>query len=276
MIERARGVLLFPFLSRSRIKKLLSRSVGRVHSSDRTRYSIWKRVRVCGFFTRYTEQIAWRFSCVVKVSPRSVSLFHGRELLLSTRARLEDGFASQDPKVKARATGLRGSEIRCRHILRQFNEYVIRSLRYGNPRRGLYSASDALSLPEVDCGGFDSLFCALCIASGIPGRIVSGFWPGTDAETAMHAWCEVCLPDGSWVPADPSIEHLVRAGRDRTKSGRLGYVGSDRVVFSVGSNIPIELEGGTATTVDLLQHPTVVVREGGAPQLSFDLSIIQQ
>ncbi|MEK7618916.1 MAG: hypothetical protein AAB416_01585, partial [Patescibacteria group bacterium] len=101
------------------------------------------------------RQITWRFSCVVKVSPRSVSLSRAGTLA-QYAGTPKDGFASQDPKVKARATALRGSEIQCRHILRQFNEYVIRSLRYGNPQRGLYSASDALSLPEVDCGGFDS------------------------------------------------------------------------------------------------------------------------
>ncbi len=144
-------------------------------------------------------------------------------------------------------------------ILKWVNEFVISRLEYGNPIKGLYSALTALKQVKVDCGGFDALFVALCIASGIPARIVSGFWAGYD-KNDMHAWVEVQLPTGEWMPADPSTEQLVRQGRAR-KFGKLGAIGSDRIAFSVGCDIPIPI-GKKTESVDILQHAFIKASNG--------------
>jgi len=82
----------------------------------------------------------------------------------------------------------------------------------------------------------------------------SGFWLGYE-KNGMHAWLEVQLPDGRWLPADPSVEALRKAGRIK-KSGGLGFVGSDRAVFSYGCDIQLDNQFGYA--VDILQVPFIL------------------
>jgi len=139
-------------------------------------------------------------------------------------------------------------------LVSRFNEFVMKRLEYGNPIDGLYSAQEALSHVKVDCGGFDALFSALCIAAGIPARIVSGFWAGYP-KNDMHAWAEVQMPSGEWIPVDPSRELLGRQDRTR-KMGKLGEIGSDRIAFSVGCDIPLQMLK-KVKRVDILQHPYI-------------------
>jgi transglutaminase-like putative cysteine protease len=101
---------------------------------------------------------------------------------------------------------------------------------------------------------------ALLAAVGIPSRLLVGWLVGYRA-CAMHAWLECALPDGRWLPLDPANHHLARAGRD-VKSGRFGFVGSDRVVFSVGADLTLTV-GAVAAAVPILQHPVVVNPPGG-------------
>lgn len=167
---------------------------------------------------------------------------------------------SEDPDIVRLANEIRGSETDVYTILKRLNRAVVIRLAYGNKIPGLYSSRDALTRTHVDCGGFDTLLAALCVSQGIPARIASGFWAVSKTQNEMHAWLEIMLPNGSWIPADPSVEHLARAGKT-VKSGRLGFVGSDRVVLSYGCDIPVQL-GGTIQSVDILQHPFVWSDQG--------------
>ena len=136
-------------------------------------------------------------------------------------------------------------------ILARCNDFVISKLTYGNPIPGLYSSSDALEQPMVDCGGYDTFLVALLRNAGIPARVVSGFWLGySRIRHHMHAWVEALLPDGQWIPLDPSAEQLFRQGR-AWQSGKLGFTGSDRVLLSLGNDIICDEKESIA----LLQHP---------------------
>ena len=143
-------------------------------------------------------------------------------------------------------------------IINAINEYVIDGLRYGNKIRGLHSSEFALMNGCVDCGGFDTLFIAFCRIKGIPARLVSGFWAGkTDgsanvAGDSMHAWVEIMLPDKTWIGADPASEHLRRQSRIK-RSGRLGFLGSDRIALSVDCDFKIQVFD-TVFEVPILQH----------------------
>lgn len=140
-------------------------------------------------------------------------------------------------------------------IVSKINEYVIKSLTYGNPTLGLYSAHDALKKDCVDCGGFSTFFVSMCISVGIPARVVAGFWAGypeKNIKHAMHAWAEVLLPDGSWILADPSTEKLNRENRTRL-FGKLGSRTTDRIIFSLGSDFEIQKE-----KIPILQNPIVL------------------
>lgn len=144
-------------------------------------------------------------------------------------------------------------------ILEKINNYLIVNLKYGDSILGLYSAKDALNRKCVDCGGFSSLFVSLCISRGIPARILSGFWAGYKNNT-MHAWPEVLLPNEKWMPADPVIEHLYQ--HEKTlKFGSLDNIGSDRIVFSRGCDIPIILDN-KEFRVPILQNPFIYPKEG--------------
>ncbi len=154
-------------------------------------------------------------------------------------------------------------------IIESFNQYLLDNLTYGNPIPGLYRAQDAIrslaSLGTVgvptDCGGYDTLLVSMLNTCGIPARIVSGFWlrPSTNyslqttTSPPMHAWVEILLPDGSWLPADPSVEQLRRFGRSK-KIGGLGELGSDRLITSVGCDLTLDV-GGQKLPVDILQCP---------------------
>lgn len=151
-----------------------------------------------------------------------------------------------------------GDESNLKTILNRLNEYTVNHLVYGRPIEGLYTVDDALTNPCVDCGGFDTLLASLCLAIGIPTRIVAGFWAGYK-QNGMHAWLEIFLPDGTWLPADPSIEHLRALGKT-AKTGGLGVVGSDRIVFSQGCDIPVAIHD-RIEKVDILQHPTVFAKD---------------
>ncbi len=166
---------------------------------------------------------------------------------------------SEDEDIRNRAKSIQGEERDVEIIIERINVYVIETLRYGHPIPGLYSAEEACTKEVVDCGGFDTLFIALSRACGIPARIICGFWAGYSLST-MHAWVEILFPDGEWIAADPSIEHLRKKGK-RVQSGRLGYIGSDRIAFSIGCDIPIQ-RGKHTTHVDILQHPIVIAQEG--------------
>lgn len=138
--------------------------------------------------------------------------------------------------------------------------YVRDRLTYGDPIDGLYSSHDALTRKRVDCGGFDSLLGAVYRARGIPARLVAGFWAGYP-KNEMHAWLEFLTPHDEWIPVDPSMGRLRRDGRTM-KSGKFGMVGSDRIAFSVGSDIDVRLETGRTIRVPILQNPVTFAEAG--------------
>ncbi|PIT92553.1 MAG: hypothetical protein COU08_01915 [Candidatus Harrisonbacteria bacterium CG10_big_fil_rev_8_21_14_0_10_42_17] len=162
-------------------------------------------------------------------------------------------------KVIKLAKHLAGDKKNLFHILSAINRYITKHIPYGNPITGLYSSEDALTLHRVDCGGFDILFVALCVALHIPARVVSGFFAGYD-NNGMHAWAEVLLPDETWFPVDPSMEQRSHLGTT-TRSGRFGFVGSDRVAFSYGTHIPLHINGAIHHA-PILQHPFIVSPHG--------------
>lgn len=160
--------------------------------------------------------------------------------------------ASREPDFIELAQKIVGDEKNVRKILEKINEWVIKNLTYGDPIPGLYKATDVIKTKVTDCGGFDTVFITLCQALKIPARIVSGFWAGYHVND-MHAWVEILLPDGSWMPADPSVEHLTKHKKTR-KSGKLGFTGSDRIALSVGCDFELEA-GDERFDTDILQNP---------------------
>lgn len=159
-----------------------------------------------------------------------------------------------DPRIQEVADSISRREPTIAERVHACNEYVKGRLTYGNPIPGLYSATQALELPAVDCGGYATLLVSLLIACGIPARIVSGFWLD-GGKNAMHAWAEAEVATGVWLPLDPSVEVLRAAGRTN-KIGAPGEIGSDRLRMSTGCDIALTVGEKTYTT-DILQCPAI-------------------
>lgn len=146
--------------------------------------------------------------------------------------------------------GLLNNETKIARIIGIFNNYVQSRLTYGNQIPGLYTVKDSLTNSKVDCGGFDALLGSLCKASGIPSRVVSGFWVGYTSNK-MHAWLQILTPSEIWIPLDPSVEQLFKQGRTQ-RFASLGHVGSDRIITGLGEDFEIK---GVKT--DILQNSFV-------------------
>jgi hypothetical protein len=159
-----------------------------------------------------------------------------------------------DPRIQTLAKNI-GQRSSRKEVASKINAHLVRTLVYGDPIDELYSDLDALLRPRVDCGGYDALFVSLCRANNIPARIVNGFFlDGT--KNNMHAWAEFQDEKGHWIPVDPSMEQLAKKGRTK-KSGRFGYIGSDRLQLSQGCDIPIEWNN-KQYSAPLLQHPFIL------------------
>ncbi len=205
------------------------------------------------------EEKSYQMQFGVSVLPIDYNVSHGYKsssspsthgLYLNANAYIR----SDNPDIEIKAKEIIGNEKDVVQQLRLLNNYVVTTLTYGNPIVGLYTSTEALEKTMVDCGGYDSLLLALAQSVGIPGRIVSGFWAGYK-QNEMHAWVEFLLPDGTWLPADPSIEQL-RLQRLTKKFGALGKIGNDRFVCSVGCDIPLEIDG-QQHNVAILQNPLI-------------------
>lgn len=198
----------------------------------------------------------------IKVLPRKTPSFNFKlsdydsldDKLKKPFLKSNEYLACQEPKFIELAQEIVGNENDIKKILEKINGYLIRHLTYGDPIEGLYGAQDALTAGTTDCGGFVTVFVTLCQTLGIPARVVSGFWAGYHFND-MHAWAEILLPDGTWMPADPSVEHLTKHHKTR-KSGNLGFVGSDRIALSVGCDLELESDDERFYT-DILQNPVI-------------------
>lgn len=259
--EHQRGFLIIPVVPTTATQTLLAEPVFSPEVEIKTEHTYGNRYLVWQFAIDPGQTQTFKQFFQITVKPNQgiqPAASDERAAFLKPNEYVQ----SDSQEIIELAQQIKGKEQNPKKIINKINEFVIGHLAYGNPISGLYKATDVLrSLDKlgttgvpVDCGGFDTLFVALAQACGIPARIVSGFWAGYH-KNDMHAWVEILLPDGSWLPADPSMEHLARHKRTR-KSGKLGFAGSDRIALSYGSDIELEV-GGDMVTTDILQNPII-------------------
>ena len=85
---------------------------------------------------------------------------------------------------------------------------------------------DVLEARGGVCQDYAHLCCAILRTLGIPSRYVSGYFAprpletGESVEAESHAWVETLLPDGGWLPIDPTndiepAERHVKVGHGR-------------------------------------------------------------
>lgn len=175
----------------------------------------------------------------------------------------------EDKQIKQIAKKIAGKEINLYQMIKKIYYYTLNYLTYANPIDDLYSYKQALLNKKTDCGGFSTFFLSLCHALKIPARLTVGFLVTnhklkrifsvlnvrnlTLDDLFIHAWPEILLPDGSWLPLDPSIEWR-RKKRLTKRKGGWGEIPADRLVVSFGCDFNIKI-GKKVYQFDLLQKP---------------------
>lgn len=96
--------------------------------------------------------------------------------------------------------------------------------KYPPEKRG---AEEMLRTLQGDCGQFAYLFIALCRSVGIPARLVCGFKLNEERQWGYHVWAECFMPAYGWLPVD------------LTDEDGPGVLSNDRIITSVGMNVPL-------------------------------------
>jgi hypothetical protein len=109
-----------------------------------------------------------------------------------------------------------------------------------------------------NCTDFHSLFIGMARASGIPARFVMGFPLPEDKEegsiTGYHCWAEFYTDELGWVPVDAS-----EASKNPEKTEFFfGSLDENRVAFTIGRDITLEIEG-LSDPLNYLIYPVVMV-----------------
>lgn len=142
-------------------------------------------------------------------------------------------FLEQTDAIRAAARQAVGIETHSWEKTLRIYRWVRNHMTYKYPPPGGRGATIALRERQGDCGQYADLFIALCRCEGIPARFVGGFSLKENQQTGQltvgsHVWAEVRLPDGRWIPMDPTHEEEKFFGKCPVNT----YVGA-----SIGRNI---------------------------------------
>ncbi len=119
------------------------------------------------------------------------------------------------PEIQSQAKLIIGDEANPYHKAKLIHRWVAQNIGEGD---GPEDALSTLRRGTAACGGHANLFTALCRASGVPARNVSGmhnprgtlFQSGSllDGTLGFHVWSEFYLPDYGWVQVEPSVDAM--------------------------------------------------------------------
>ena len=123
------------------------------------------------------------------------------------------GIEVNNAKIQAKAKSLTQNIVNPYDKAFSIFKFVTTSMTYklGSPYANK-GALSALTYKEGVCEDYAKLFVALCRASGIPARTVSGYRNNGDRinntfdlTDASHMWAEVYLPSYGWTIAEPTL-----------------------------------------------------------------------
>lgn len=104
---------------------------------------------------------------------------------------------------------------------RKIYDFVNLHIDYNeNPLYANKGALSGLLTGQGVCDEYSFLFTALCRASGIPSRVIAGYWVEDEIrEDSMidisegHSWSEFYLPDVGWIPVEPTFIYTYNGER---------------------------------------------------------------
>ena len=117
---------------------------------------------------------------------------------------------SDDPDIIAHAATLTEGATTVWEATQRVASWVAKNIAY--VPADTPSAKLALHTKTGDCGPHASLTTALLRARGIPARLVGGllYAPAFGGAFGQHAWVEVYVSEGRWVPIDPTTGEVER------------------------------------------------------------------
>ena len=160
--------------------------------------------------------------------------------------RPETKIECDDPEIRRNAKLLRDGRMGTWEYAKAAYNWVLNRTRYQliDEVRG---ATYCLREGHGECSEYSALFVALCRAAGIPARPVVGFW--ADETDGWHIWAEFMLPNGDWIPVDPSI------GDQGVRSRAVSFADCDnrRGVLCKTFNVRLPKKSTGEKFVDILQ-----------------------
>lgn len=117
-----------------------------------------------------------------------------------------------DPGIQAKAKALTENITNPYDKTFEIFRFVNTSMNYNtNSQYANKGALSALTYKKGVCEDYSQLFVALCRASGIPSRTVSGYrnwnfgiYSANDLTNVRHMWAEIYLPGYGWTIAEPT------------------------------------------------------------------------
>ena len=125
---------------------------------------------------------------------------------------------SRHPEILALAAALQGEDPEM--TIRTIHQFIQDTLVYNTEQSGDVGAIAALQQGEGDCTEYSDVFVALCRATGIPARTISGWLLEENISNPNHHWVEVWL-DRQWVAIDPTASDENRLFHSGTEAAYL-------------------------------------------------------
>jgi transglutaminase-like putative cysteine protease len=178
------------------------------------------------------------------VSGSPAAPLHPAETELYTRPR--ESLLVVSPRLRALAASLSEGTRDPEAMVRRFWAFMFDRLQYGLVHYDALPAAEPLDGilqgGWYDCQMGAALFAALCRASGVPARLISGYLLYPTAPT-YHTWSEVWFDDRGWTPFDFGCWDLSAGGRDAAWRdyfyGRIDYRMKTQVMPRIFTGTPM-------------------------------------
>jgi len=121
-------------------------------------------------------------------------------------------------------------------------KFVNENIKLKSPMNVRLGAIKALKSYEGDCDELSDVFITLLRGRNIPARRVVGYFVKSKNngtyELEPHAWSEVLLSDGIWVPFDPALGFFAMITERHIVRYKIGLTSSISMISARWKNVP--------------------------------------